>query len=88
MHFLAFYFILLDKSKLCKSYIFEAYTFMTDMDSDESPNLEGEMKDNYCRSYKRLKDLLPEIKNLMNSNKLNSLDKWFKNYYPDAKKSK
>ena len=56
--------------------------------SDEIPDLKGEMKESYCRSNKRLEALRPGIDYLINSKKINSLDKWFKNYYPDEKKSK
>ena len=49
------------------------------MEADESSNLEGEMKDSYCRLDKCLKTLRPDIDHLINSKKVNSLDKWFKN---------
>ena len=54
---------------------------------DDSPKLEGDMKYSYCRSNERLSTLLPEIEHLINSNS-NTLDKWFKNYYPNKTTTK
>ena len=44
------------------------------------------MKDSYCRLDEQLSILLiPEIMDLIENNTINSLDKWFKNYYPNEK---
>ena len=86
------YFYLLfcvDTSKLCKSYIFEAYTYLTDLadladladlEYNAKLKIEGEMKDSYVRSNQRLLNLLPEIEELMENNEFTTLDKWFKHF--------
>ena len=44
------------------------------------------MKDSYCRLDERLSILIPEIMDLIENDTFNSLDKWFKNYYPNETK--
>ena len=55
------------------------------MEADDSIKLDEDMKLRYCSLEDRLSILIPEIMPLIDSNITSSLDKWFKNYYPNTK---